>query len=85
MIGLKKVEEQLARSEEYQQAHQVQRQIAEIEKRESLKWAALREQKVKNLMQQLESKQGVELAALRQKIGTGYEEQLRVRQLEGEK
>jgi hypothetical protein len=85
VINLRRVEEQLARQEDYVGAHKVQRQIADLERRESEKWAVMRNSKIRNLLVQLQSKQEVELSALRQKITQGHEEQRKVRQQEEEK
>lgn len=85
IINLRKVEEQLAKQEDYISAHKIQRQIAEIERKENEKWMIMRNSKIRNLITQLQSKQDVELAALRQKITQGFEEQKKQRQMEEEK
>jgi hypothetical protein len=85
VINLRKVEEQLARQELYVEAHKIQRQILEIERKENERWTSLRSNKIRNLLTQLQSKQEVELSALRQKITQGFEEQKKLRQSEEEK
>jgi hypothetical protein len=79
------VEEQLAKQEDYVGAHKIQRQIAEIERRENEKWMVMRNSKIRNLLSQLQMKQDVELSALRQKITQGFEEQKKMRTIEEEK
>ena len=81
MINLRKVEEQLAKQEDYVGAHKVQRQVAELERKENEKCQALRNGKIRNLLSQLQAKQAVELSALRQKITQGGEEQAKLRRL----
>jgi hypothetical protein len=81
MINLRRVEEQLAKQEDYIGAHTIQRQITEIERKENEKWMLMRNTKIRNLISQLQSKQEVELAALRQKIMQGFEEQKKQRQV----
>lgn len=85
IINLRRVEEQLARQEDYVGAHKTQRQIADLERRENGKWAVKRSSKIRNLLAQLQGKQEVELSALRQKITQGHEEQRKLRYLEEEK
>jgi hypothetical protein len=75
------MEEQLAKQEDYVGAHKVQRQVAELERKENEKWLALRNGKIRNLLSQLQAKQAVELSALRQKITQGGEEQAKLRRL----
>lgn len=61
------------------EAHQVQKQIQQLEKVDFEKWNHLKTAKLKNLMGQLRTKQENELNALRQKIEQGFEEQKRIR------
>jgi hypothetical protein len=85
IINLRKMEEQLARQEDYVGAHKAQRQIAEIERKENEKWQVMRNSKIRNLFSQLQTKQEAELAVLRQKIIQGHEEQRKLRKTEEEK
>lgn len=59
MINLRKVEEQLAKQEEYVEAHKIQRQIAEIERKENERWMGMRNTKIRNLLVQLQGKQDI--------------------------
>lgn len=79
IINLRKIEESLARQEDYREAHKVQARIAELERVEFEKWNLNKVNKVKNLLQQLQVKQENELNVLRQRIESGYEEQKKQR------
>lgn len=68
MINLRKIEESLARQEDYKEAHKVQQRILELEKQEYEKWNFTKINKIKNLLQQLSQKQDNELNVLRQRI-----------------
>lgn len=85
IINLRKIEESLARQEDYKEAHKVQQKIMELERQEFEKWNYAKMSKVKNLLQQLHQKQENELNVLRQRIESGYEEQKKQRNLELEK
>ena len=73
VINLRKIEETLAKQENYMEAHQVQRHIQSLEKQEFEKWSRMRASKIKNLMEQLRAKQQTEMNALRHKIEQGFE------------
>ncbi|EGR29465.1 oxygen-independent coproporphyrinogen iii family protein, putative [Ichthyophthirius multifiliis] len=75
LLNLRKMEEQLARQQEYMEAHQIQQRIFILEKEEFEKWNYQRQIKVKNLMVQLRTRQQNEISALRQRIISGQEEQ----------
>lgn len=79
-INLKKMEESLAREENYLEAHKIQKQVQQIEKVEFEKWMVIRKKKIKNLLGQLSSKQEAEAKALRQRIEQGFEEQKKSRE-----
>jgi len=85
MLNLKKIEDQLAKQEEYIEAHKIQQKWAKLEREENEKWRVIRDQKIRNQRAQLEQKQQVELAALRKRIATGQEEQRKCRSAELEK
>lgn len=57
MINLRKIEESLARQEDYKEAHKVQQKLAELERQEFEKWNYTKINKIKNLLQQLNTKQ----------------------------
>ncbi|KRX10293.1 hypothetical protein PPERSA_09677 [Pseudocohnilembus persalinus] len=84
-LNLKKMEESLAKQQEYMEAHKVQQQILALEKDEYQKWIHQRQKKIQNLVTQLQTRQKNELNALRQRIQSGQEEQRKVRSLELEK
>jgi hypothetical protein len=54
---LRKIEESLARQENYVEAHKVQKQIQELERAEFEKWNMTRTNKIRNLLNQLRGKQ----------------------------
>jgi hypothetical protein len=79
IINLRKIEESLARQEDYKEAHKVQQKIADLERQEFDKWNHSKVNKIKNLLQQLTVKQENEMNVLRQRIESGYEEQKKLR------
>ncbi|CAD8074545.1 unnamed protein product [Paramecium primaurelia] len=85
LLALKKTEEQLARQENYLEAHVIQSRIQTQEKDEYEKWTSCRQQKIRNLITQLRQKQINELNALTQRILSGQEEQRKIRSQELEK
>ena len=85
LMNLRKIEENLAKQEDYLEAHKVQKQIEGMERAEFEKWNFARLNKVRNLLQQLRNKQETELSAIRQKIEQGFEEQKKIRNQELEK
>ena len=85
VINLRKIEENLAKQENYLEAHKVQKQIQGLERTEFERWNRTKANKMKNLMEQLRSKQKTELNALEQKIQQGFEEQKKIRETEYEK
>ena len=56
-INLRKIEENLARQENYIEAHRVQKQLQELERAEYEKWSIARNTKIRNLLNQLKNKQ----------------------------
>ena len=72
VINLRKIEESLAKQENYIEAHKVQKQIQGLERTEFEKWNRIKSNKLKNLMEQLRSKQRTELNALEQKVQQGF-------------
>eukprot|EP00825_Cyclidium_porcatum_P039713 TRINITY_DN4882_c0_g1_i1.p1 TRINITY_DN4882_c0_g1~~TRINITY_DN4882_c0_g1_i1.p1 ORF type:complete len:319 (-),score=88.16 TRINITY_DN4882_c0_g1_i1:372-1328(-) len=85
LLNLKKIEESLAKQEDYIEAHKIQQRVLQIEKEEYEKWVFMRQQKIKNLIIQLKTRHNNELNALRQRIISGQEEQRKVRGQELEK
>ncbi|EGR28522.1 hypothetical protein IMG5_173780 [Ichthyophthirius multifiliis] len=85
LLHLRKMEEQLAKQQEYMEAHQIQQRIFTIEKEEFEKWNYQRQIKLKNLMQHLRLRQQNEISALRQRIISGQDEQKKIRNQELEK
>ena len=85
LMNLRKIEENLAKQEDYLEAHKVQKQIEILERTEFEKWNFNRLNKIRNLLQQLRNKQETELSAIRQKIEQGFEEQKKIRNQEYEK
>ncbi|CAD8075668.1 unnamed protein product [Paramecium sonneborni] len=85
LLALRKTEEQLARQENYLEAHVIQSRIQAQERDEYEKWTSCRQQKIRNLITQLRQKQINELNALTQRILSGQEEQRKIRSQELEK
>ncbi|KAL4500586.1 hypothetical protein ABPG72_003010 [Tetrahymena utriculariae] len=85
LLNLRKTEEQLAKQQEYMEAHKIQQRIFQIEKEEFEKWNFQRNQKIRNIIQQMKQRQLNELNALRQRIQSGQEEQKKIRTQELEK
>jgi hypothetical protein len=85
VLNLKKIEENLARQKEYLEAHKVQQKCFEKEREETEKWGVVREQKIKNQLNQLLQKQQQELSALRKRIASAQEEQTKTRASELER
>ncbi|CAD8187907.1 unnamed protein product [Paramecium pentaurelia] len=74
LLKLRKTEEQLAKLENYKEAHMIQQRILYLEKEEFNKWNHTRQNKIRNLIQQLRQKQIIELNALQQRILSVQEE-----------
>ncbi|CAD8049387.1 unnamed protein product [Paramecium sonneborni] len=85
LLALRKTEEQLAKQENYMEAHLIQQKILAQERDELEKWTQGRQQKIRNLITQLRQKQINELNALTQRILSGQEEQRKIRSQELEK
>ncbi|CAD8133990.1 unnamed protein product [Paramecium pentaurelia] len=85
LLALRKTEEQLAKQENYMEAHLIQQKILAQERDELEKWTVGRQQKIRNLISQLRQKQINELNALTQRILSGQEEQRKIRSQELEK
>ncbi|CAD8191293.1 unnamed protein product [Paramecium octaurelia] len=85
LLKLKKTEEQLAKLENYKEAHMIQQRILNLEKEEFDKWNHTRQNKIRNLIQQLRQKQIIELNALQQRILSVQEELSKNKSLELQK
>ena len=85
VINLRKIEETLAKQQNYLEAHKVQKQIQGLERNQYEKWQRIKANKLKNLMEQLRSKQKTQLSALEQKIQQGFEEQKKIRETQYDK
>ncbi|CAD8195481.1 unnamed protein product [Paramecium pentaurelia] len=85
LLSLKKTEEQLARQEEYLEAHKIQSRIAQLQKEEQEKWTLMRNNKIKNLLSQQKIKQNNETNVLNQRIENAQEEQRKIKKAEEEK
>mmetsp|Transcript_19807 Transcript_19807/g.22806 ORF Transcript_19807/g.22806 Transcript_19807/m.22806 type:complete len:285 (+) Transcript_19807:52-906(+) len=85
LLNMRKIEELLAKQEDYIEAHKVQQKCLKMEKEEIEKWKIIRDQKIKNQRIQIEQKQQTELQALRKRIATGQEEQRKSRAAELER
>lgn len=85
VLNLKKIEENLAKQQEYLEAHKVQQKCQGMEREEQEKWDVTRECKIRNQLNQLIQKQQQELNALRKRISTAQEEHLKTRATELER
>ncbi|CAD8095175.1 unnamed protein product [Paramecium primaurelia] len=85
LLSLKKTEEQLARQEEYLEAHKIQSRIAQLQKEEQEKWTLMRNNKIKNLLSQQKIKQNNETNVLNQRIENAQDEQRKIKKAEEEK
>ncbi|KAM3134506.1 hypothetical protein pb186bvf_013320 [Paramecium bursaria] len=85
LLALRKTEEQLAKQENYMEAHQIQNRILQTERDEYEKWNVQRQAKIRNLISQLKQKQLNEINALQQRIISGQDEQRKIRSQELEK
>ncbi|CAD8070980.1 unnamed protein product [Paramecium sonneborni] len=74
LLKLRKTEQQLAKIEQYKEAHIIQQRILDLQKQEFDKWNITRQNKIKNLISQLRQKQIIELNALQQRILSVQEE-----------
>ncbi|EGR33479.1 hypothetical protein IMG5_051570, partial [Ichthyophthirius multifiliis] len=84
-LNLMKIEENLAKQKNYVEAHQVQEKRNYLEKQENQQWLQVRDQKIKNQLNQLKNKQQNELNALKQRIIAGQDEQRKNRSIELER
>lgn len=85
VLNLKKIEDNLARQQEYLEAHKVQQKCQDMEREEQDKWDQVRDQKIRNQLNQLILKQNQELNALRKRITSAQEEQTKTRASELER
>ncbi|KRX04140.1 hypothetical protein PPERSA_08355 [Pseudocohnilembus persalinus] len=85
ILNLRKIEQNLAKQKSYQEAHQVQQKIKQLEKKEEANWILQRQQKIQKQLQQLRVRQQNELNALAQRIFAGQEEQRKSRSIELER
>jgi len=79
------MEENLAKQQEYMDAHKIQQRIQQIEREETEKYTLQRNNRIKNLLNLLKTRQTNEINAIRQRIISGQEEQRKIRSQELEK
>ncbi|EAR90957.2 hypothetical protein TTHERM_00145620 (macronuclear) [Tetrahymena thermophila SB210] len=85
LLNLRKVEAELAKNEDYMQAHIIKQKIYQVEREEIEKYQFERQKRMKNLISQLKIKHSTELQALQKRIQAGKEEQVKLRSIEFER
>ncbi|KAL4459966.1 hypothetical protein ABPG74_003492 [Tetrahymena malaccensis] len=85
LLNLRKVEAELAKNEDYMQAHVIKQKIFQVERDEMEKYQFERQKRMKNLISQLKVKHTTELKALQKRIQAGKEEQVKLRSIEFER
>lgn len=84
LLNLRHIEQELAKQENYMEAHQVQNKAQKLEKEEVERWKKEQSSKCKSNLNLLRQKQESELSALKQRIDLAYEEKNRQKQQEYE-
>jgi hypothetical protein len=85
LLNLRKIQEQMARQKNYQQAHQVQVRAQELEEKEREQYMVDVHKKILASEANLMQKQGNEMAALKKRLEAKMNELLKMREVEHNK